>query len=849
MKFLQKRSVRLKWRLLGIILPVALIPISVIIWFINGRVSQYLRDDRKVLNDTMVYQIMRNIDNVYSDIVAKIPALISPSEIKENIYKKSFANGMEEKDIDDVVNGNDKNGKGIRNMADTLSFEGTIYIINKNLPSINGGTSFKKWVTGTVNEEPKFENVVLNEPMYKTMNSNISVFDGGAKTGKAILGKLKKETHRLTDQYVTIMYPILNEQSSPDPKSSDYNLYLMLQFINMGDSGMIAKTVKDVDSIQQGTIYVLDYKNDILFCNYIKEFGGKEKEYEDDPEYGIYAKYINDDVKILQNEKVNEALTLGDDLRDDGHYRSYTFNIMHEKQEYQTLILDSNWDRLNSGIKVIFFYPMEVIRKQVNGIIFQILAIVLFFVLVIILFSTMFSKTLVVPISKLDYATYKVAQGYIDIQINTESKDEIGSLFKNFKRMILTINNVLANIQRSSNNLLGFKMTFDKAINNFQTNLDGQRLLIGQSTNEFDNLNSSIKDVSNSVHDSLTYMKKSQNQVDLTNQVINEMVNEIKETEKISNQINDFTELINGIAEQTRLLSLNAAIEASRAGSAGKGFNVVAGEIRKLAIQSKQAADEIGNLIKMNERRIKSSINKTTEVFEALENINTNFQNLNTTIILINQSSEEAAKRGLEIMQVINEVSDSSGKNSLYIEEISKTRDQLSSEVSKMRDLILAFRVESDAIEVINDTSIDEKALAEKEEKIKEKKRLKKEYKEMKIHEKQMKELQKETITTSDEISGYKEKKVSFWEKLKEKAFFRKKAAKKEKVKFSIPQTVAKERFENEVLAKITDQEEMGAVFSMYVYDEFTENYQVKSEMTDEEKVLLEKILTKIEFK
>ena len=251
----------------------------------------------------------------------------------------------------------------------------------------------------------------------------------------------------------------------------------------------------------------------------------------------------------------------------------------------------------------------------------------------------------------------------------------------------------------------------------------------------------------------------------------------------------------------------------------------------------------------MNERRIKSSINKTTEVFEALENINTNFQNLNTTIILINQSSEEAAKRGLEIMQVINEVSDSSGKNSLYIEEISKTRDQLSSEVSKMRDLILAFRVESDAIEVINDTSIDEKALAEKEEKIKEKKRLKKEYKEMKIHEKQMKELQKETITTSDEISGYKEKKVSFWGKLKEKAFFRKKAAKKEKVKFSIPQTVAKERFENEVLAKITDQEEMGAVFSMYVYDEFTENYQVKSEMTDEEKVLLEKILTKIEFK
>lgn len=849
MKFLQKRSVRLKWKLLGIILPVALIPITVIIWFINGRVSQYLRDDRTVLNDTMIYQIMYNIDGSYNDAIAKIPALLSPPEISENIYMKSFANQTEEKDIDEAVNGSDKTGKGLRNIAETLSFDGTIYIVNKNLASITNNSSFKKWMTGAVNEEPDFNNIIFNEPMYKTMNSNISVFDGGAKTGKAILGKLKKETHRLTDQYVTIMYPILNEQSSPDPKSSDYNIYLVLQFINMGDNGMIAQKVKNVDGVKQGTIYVLDYKNDILFCNYIKDFGGKDKENEDDPEYGIFAKYINDDLKILQTEKVNEILTTGEDLRDDDRYHSCAFNITYEKQVYQTLVLDSQWDRLNSGIKIIFFYPMEVIHKQVNKIIFQIFAIILFFVLLIILFSTMFSKTLVIPISKLDYATYRVAQGYIDIQINTESKDEIGSLFKNFKQMISTINNVLANIQRSSNNLLGFKMTFDKAINNFQSNLEGQQQLIGQSTNEFDNLNSSIKEVSNSVHDLLTYMKKSQNQVDLTNQVINEMVDEIKGTEEISNQINDFTELINGIAEQTRLLSLNAAIEASRAGSAGKGFNVVAGEIRKLAVQSKQAADEIGNLIKMNEKRIKSSMNKTEEVFDALKNINTNFQNLNNTILLINQSSEEAAKQGLEIIQVINEVSDSSGKNSSYIEEISKTRDQLSSEVSRMRDLILAFRVESDTVEVINDTSIDEKALAEKIEKNKERKRLKKERKEMKKHDKQMKNLQKTTVTTSDEISGYKDKKVGFIERLKEKNFFKKKSTKKGNAKVAVPQTLAKDRFENEILAKITDQEDIGAVFSLYVYDEFTENYQIKPDITEDEKIMLKKILEKIHFK
>ena len=68
--------------------------------------------------------------------------------------------------------------------------------------------------------------------------------------------------------------------------------------------------------------------------------------------------------------------------------------------------------------------------------------------------------------------------------------------------------------------------------------------------------------------------------------------------EKKSTEINKIVEVITGIATETNLLALNAAIEAARAGDAGKGFAVVAEQVRKLAEDSKQAADQINDLIK-----------------------------------------------------------------------------------------------------------------------------------------------------------------------------------------------------------------------------------------------------------
>lgn len=150
---------------------------------------------------------------------------------------------------------------------------------------------------------------------------------------------------------------------------------------------------------------------------------------------------------------------------------------------------------------------------------------------------------------------------------------------------------------------------------------------------------------------------------------------------------------IDEIAFQTNLLSLNAAVEAARAGDTGKGFAIVAGEVRSLAMRSATAAKNTAQMLEESARNALDGVTINREVLKNLGEINEHINKVGQVMLEITATSEEQASGAQHITAAVGRASSVTQQNAAAAQQSSVSAQELSAQASAMQKLVLTFRL------------------------------------------------------------------------------------------------------------------------------------------------------------
>ncbi|MCG9555474.1 methyl-accepting chemotaxis protein [Vibrio sp. Isolate31] len=313
--------------------------------------------------------------------------------------------------------------------------------------------------------------------------------------------------------------------------------------------------------------------------------------------------------------------------------------------------------------------------------------------------AVLVTRSITKGIAQVKQITNELSQGNLNVEVNIESKNEIGELLTNMEITTESLRDIVGQVNRSSVRIGEMSESLNQVTNNSSTNaiqLNSEMMNISSAVDQLASSTSEIASSANhasqvanqateNVAMGLKEVDKTLHEIGSADESMQVSSRKVTDLHKESMNIGAILEVIKGVSEQTNLLALNAAIEAARAGEQGRGFAVVADEVRTLAKRTQDSASQIDELITSLQRGAKDALESIKESHSTVSDASTQAQQASQNLHVINQHIQDLNQANSQIAVSVDEqdrLTKSLGENAQGANTIAQSNQESVSSIS-----------------------------------------------------------------------------------------------------------------------------------------------------------------------
>ncbi|MCJ8316364.1 methyl-accepting chemotaxis protein [Idiomarina sp.] len=471
--------------------------------------------------------------------------------------------------------------------------------------------------------------------------------------------------------------------------SIDDAAIMLLDTMDMSNNEVVAREASNVESSLSSLItlmYDLNKTNDLDSANVIKS------------EIDINIDSIRPRLDALDNESTGSAEQMVDDavttvrnaidqLQGSGSYpnnvilrqqRRVDAGQALEQAQQQSDTLMTQTDELQTAVRGIAEDSRNSAADSISTSSWINSIITVISIALAVLISWLTVRSISRPLSRVNHMLNIMAEGNLTERVDYDAQDEFGELATNTNKLTGNLRKLIEGIANRATQLATAAEQSSNVSDETTNAIDEQRRQIEQVATATQEMNNTASEMAEGADQALREIQHSDDEAkrvreisDKNRSTIEQLAHEIQGASQVIDQLSEnssniggILDVIRGIADQTNLLALNAAIEAARAGEQGRGFAVVADEVRTLASRTQESTEEIQDMIE----------NLQNDSKRAVEVMNRGREQAELSV----QQSDEAAQALQSITESVHQASDSSNHIANAAQEQSRTAHDIS---------------------------------------------------------------------------------------------------------------------------------------------------------------------------